>query len=266
MVPKTIRVPLQVSKLLKVFCKEIKAVLKGKFVALYIFGSLGMGDFSKHQSDVDFLVLISSPLSDIEGKRLQAMHNKLCATRFGNKLEGEYVAISALHAEGARGTVARCEGGTLELNAQSQLSAENILDIRQNAYVVYGPDPKSVIPHVPRKSVEEIMQDYLKELNEELKHVEPKSLNWLSSKVLDICRTLYTLKTGKITSKSAGAQWALRTLSSEWKILISCSLAVRFGNSKEDDKTFIAEKLPRFVNYALSYHLKYQRLEAEYTK
>jgi hypothetical protein len=263
---KTIDVPFQVSKLLKIFCDEVKAMLNGKFMALYIFGSLGMGDFSEHQSDIDFLALITAPLSDLEGKRLQVIHDKLRAIRFGDKLEGEYVVISALRAGGVKRTVARCEGGTLQLDVQNEVSAENIFDIRQNAYVICGPDPKSIVPHVSRESVKKIMQDYLRELNEELEHVEPKNLNWLSSKVLDICRTLYTLKTGRITSKSAGAKWALRVLSPEWKLLISRSLAVRHGNSKEDDKTFIATALPRFVDYALSYYLKCRKLEAKHTK
>jgi predicted nucleotidyltransferase len=204
-----------VSKLLKTFRNEVSAILKGKFVALYVFGSLAMDDFGEHQSDIDFMVLISKPLSDAEGKRLQVLHEKLRAFRFGDKLEGEYVEISALHAEGVKGTVARCEGGILKLNVQSEISAENILDLRQNAYAVCGPNPKSVIPAVPRETVNRVMQDYLKELNEELKHIKSKSLNWLSSIVLDICRTLYTLKTGRITSKSAGARWALRVLSPE---------------------------------------------------
>jgi hypothetical protein len=159
--------------------------------------------------------------------------------------------VSTLDAEGVLGTVARCEGGALRLNVESKIAAENVLDIRQNAYVVYGPDPKSVIPKVQRKSIDKVMQDYLNELNEELKHVESKSLNWLSSQVLDICRTLCTLKTERITSKSAGAKWALRVLSPEWKPLIWRALAVRHGNSKRGDRAFIASALPEFVNYAL---------------
>lgn len=54
---KNVAIPLQVLKLLKVFCGELKSILKENFVALYVFGSLGMGDFNEKCSDVDFLVL-----------------------------------------------------------------------------------------------------------------------------------------------------------------------------------------------------------------
>lgn len=253
---KTTVIPLQVLKLLKIFCNEVKAILKERFLALYVFGSLGMGDFSRHQSDIDFLALIATSLGPAEGKRLQKIHDKLRAAKFGDRLEGEYVAMSASRAEGAEGTVARCEEGVLLLNVPSELSAENILDVRQNAIVLYGPNPKRLVPCVSEQSVKEVMEDYLRELNDELKRSELKDLKWLSSRVLNICRTLYTLKTGKVTSKSAGAKWAFRTLSQQWTPLIKRSLAVRSGNDQENDKSFIATTLPRFATCALNHYLK----------
>jgi len=253
---KTVAVPLQVSKLLKIFCNEVKATLNEEFLALYVFGALGMGDFSRYQSDIDFLALIAGSVGLAEGKRLQAVHDKLRVTKFGDRLEGEYVAMSALGVEGTEGTVARCEEGVLLLDVPSNLSAENILDIRRNAIVIYGPNPRSIVPYVSQQSLKKAVQDYLKELNNELKRSELKDLKWLSSGVLNTCRTLYTLKNGKITSKSAGAKWALRTLSQGWKPLIERSLAVRYGNGQEGDRAFIAATLPRFVVYALNHCLK----------
>lgn len=247
---KTIAVPLQVVNLLKILCNEVKAILSGKFLALYVFGSVAMGDFSEHSSDIDFLVLVTTPINYAEGKQLQAMHDKLRETQFGDRLEGEYVATSALSSEGVKGAVTRCESGVLLPDVPSKISAENILDIRQNAIAVYGSNPKIIVPHVPRQSVQKIMQDYLREEIDELKRSELKDLNLLSSQVLNICRTLYTLKTGRITSKSAGARWALRVLSPEWKSLIRRSLAIRQGNHKENDRTFIIATLPRFLAYA----------------
>lgn len=262
MLRKTVEIPLQVAKLLKIFCKEVKAVFNGKFLALYVFGSVAMGDFSEHSSDIDFLVLVATPINHVEGKQLQALHDKLCVTQIGDRLEGEYVVTSTLCPEGVKGTIVRCKDGVLLLDVPSKLSAENILDIRQNAIVVYGPNPKNIMPHVSRRSVQKAMQEYLREEIDELKCGGVKDLKWLSSGVLNTCRTLYTLKTGRITSKSVGARWALRVLSPEWKPLIRRSVAVRQGNHKENDKTFIAATLPRFVAYALK-SSKYTELAKE---
>jgi len=250
---KTITVSSQVSTLLSVLCDEVKAILKEKFLALYVFGSFGMGDFREHSSDIDFLVLVASPLSRAEEKQLQAMHNKLRLTKFGDRLEGEYVTVTALHSKGVDGAVARCEGGVLTLKVPSQVSAENILDIKQNAIVLYGSHPKNFLPNVSSQSVEEVMRDYLRDNIDELKRSQPKNLNKLSSAVLNTCRTLYTLKTGRITSKSDGAIWALKVLSPEWKLLIRRSLAVRQGKIRKNDATFIAAALPRFLTYALRF-------------
>lgn len=104
------------------------------------------------------------------------MHDKLRAIQFGDRLEGEYTTTSALCEKGAEGTVARCEGGVLLLDVPSKLSAENTLDIRQNAIVVYGPSPENMIPPVSWQSVEETIQDYLREIDDELQRGELKDL------------------------------------------------------------------------------------------
>jgi predicted nucleotidyltransferase len=218
---KRVFVPSQISKLIRTLLKEAKRILGNTLVALYVFGSVGMGDFSEHQSDVDFLVLLDSSLTRGEGRQLQNMHKKLKTLWFGDRLEGEYVQVSDLCSERASGTVGRCENGDLRLDVKSQLSAENLMDLRLNAIVVCGPKPSDIVPVVSRSLVEEVLLDYLVELADELKLVKPTDFIWINSAVLNICRTLYTFQSGRITSKSNSAKWALRTLPVVWRPLIN---------------------------------------------
>jgi predicted nucleotidyltransferase len=250
---KRVFVPTQVSKLIRTLRSEANRILGKKLVALYVFGSVGMGDFSEHQSDVDFLVLLDGPLVHEEGRQLQEMHKKLKGLRFGDRLEGEYVQVSDLCPEGASGPVGRCENGDLRLGVKSQLSAENLMDLRLNAIVVCGPKPSDIVPAVSRSLVEEVLLDYLVELADELKVMKPTDFTWINSAVLNICRTLYTFQTERITSKSNSAKWALRTLPVVWRPIVNRSYAARLGKSTKDDEEFISAALPRFLAYALNY-------------
>lgn len=65
--------------------------------------------------------------------------------------------------------------------------------------------------------------------------------------VLTMCQTLYSLKTGKITSKIEAAQWAMQRLDTNWKNLIE--LAIAWEPSKEINRL---EETQNFVRYVLN--------------
>lgn len=243
--------PLEVKNLLEVFGSEVRDILREKLIGIYVFGSVVMGDFSEYQSDVDFVVLLDAPLKLADGKKLQSLHKKLCAIKFGDRLEGEYVAISALREGGVKGRVARCEKGELTLNVKSEITAKNVFDLRENAIVLYGPDPKSIFPRVPKRLVTEALLENLMEANKELKCRKIEDPNQLSSGILDVCRILYALKSGGITSKTKAAIWALKILPEKWKPMVKHALAIRSGKKCKNGKT-LSVMLPQFVAYVLN--------------
>jgi aminoglycoside adenylyltransferase-like protein len=65
--------------------------------------------------------------------------------------------------------------------------------------------------------------------------------------ILTMCRTLYSLETGRITSKTEAAQWAIQKLDDRWKSLIE--LAITWEPSQKINKL---EETRQFVKYVLS--------------
>ncbi|MCL5070173.1 MAG: DUF4111 domain-containing protein, partial [Actinobacteria bacterium] len=65
--------------------------------------------------------------------------------------------------------------------------------------------------------------------------------------ILTMCRSLYSLETGRITSKIEAAQWAIKQLDSNWKNLIE--LAIAWEPSQKINKV---EETQNFVRYVLN--------------
>lgn len=88
----------EVNELIERLLKDVKRILKEKFVGIYIFGSLAINDFTPGHSDVDFLVVTSEKISEETFDDLKKMHTKLTASKikWANILEGSYIPEKAV--------------------------------------------------------------------------------------------------------------------------------------------------------------------------
>ena len=75
-----------------------QSVLGDHFVGLYLYGSLAGGDFNPQTSDIDFVVVSDTDLSDELIHDLEALHARLWSSglKWAAKLEGAYVPLHTL--------------------------------------------------------------------------------------------------------------------------------------------------------------------------
>ena len=87
----------EVNTVLNVLLLDIQAILGYQFIGIYLPGSLASGDFDQ-SSDVDFIVVTDSELSEHLYLDLQAMHARVAAldSWCATQLEGSYVPKNAL--------------------------------------------------------------------------------------------------------------------------------------------------------------------------
>jgi predicted nucleotidyltransferase len=82
-------------EVLNIFVDEIAAELKENLVGIYLVGSIASGDFDL-DSDVDFLVVTNTELTEANMKSLQdiqiKIHNIDCYP--AKHLEGSYISIT----------------------------------------------------------------------------------------------------------------------------------------------------------------------------
>ncbi|MGA2490848.1 MAG: aminoglycoside adenylyltransferase domain-containing protein [Anaerolineales bacterium] len=232
-----------VNAVLDVLLPEVQAILGTQFIGLYLYGSLAYGGFDQ-DSDVDFVVVTRTELPESLFSRLQAMHSRIamlnswCATQ----LEGSYVPLNALQKYDPMHVLYL----HIDRGLDEQLQRMKIEDARlshawwggwvflravlwENGIKLAGPDPKSFIVPVSQNELKQAALATLQGWGEPLLEEPAELLNpgYQSYCVLTLCRILYTLEFGAITSKQAAACWAQEKLDKRWGTLIQRAWAGR---------------------------------------
>lgn len=130
---------------------EVRAVLEGELVGLYLYGSLASGDFDPHRSDIDFVVVTRDALPDETIQQLAALHDRLAASglTWAAKLEGTYITQAALRrynpADGPFPGIN--EGRFYVAHHQSDWIIQRHI-LREYGAVLAGPPPHTLIDPV----------------------------------------------------------------------------------------------------------------------
>jgi predicted nucleotidyltransferase len=64
----------EVNKVLELFLANVKEVLQEQFLGMYLYGSLASGDFNIETSDIDFVVVTTTNISEGMYLKLSNMH------------------------------------------------------------------------------------------------------------------------------------------------------------------------------------------------
>jgi hypothetical protein len=200
---------------------------------MYLSGSLAVGDFDPHTSDIDLVIVTDAPLPEALFAALREMHARFAAggSPWAERLEAVYIPEPALRSgapTGAKYPVLE-RGGALALEPLEDAWSVQRHTLREHGRVVAGPEPRTLLdpvdPDDMRREGSAIAGEWLDQAC-----ADPSWLAWFRQRenqafvVLTLCRLLYTLKTGAVASKPAAARWAQQTLGPRWAGLIERAL------------------------------------------
>lgn len=216
--------PVTICSLMHDLAVGLRAILGNRLVGLYLGGSAAMGDFCAASSDLDFLAITEGPLSPEDMLAIGMLHNELLDEHpIAARLEGDYAPRQFLAANGTTVPVPGCERGVfLPKVGEIMVSADNIYNMRVSGIAFKGPDPCEVLPEVTPDQVRAAVREMLTEgpggccTPEEAVHG-----------ILNLCRSLCTLQSGRPSTKSAGVAWALENLEPQWHPVIRAAVALR---------------------------------------
>lgn len=234
-----------------------RAALGGNFVGLYLRGSLASGDFIPETSDVDLLAATERPVGDAEFEALAALHERLAArpNPYGRRVEIAYVERAALRRfRPGLSHPTRGQGDTLK---QTEHHTNWILErwaLREYGVALAGPDPRTLIDPVTREEVRGAVRARLRYWGEWARTLDEPE--WRAPRraaatyvVETMCRALYTLDRGELSSKRRAVAWAVEALPEPWR-----GLAARSQKWRTDDThdRAIAAGVLGFVLWAAS--------------
>lgn len=216
-------------------------VLGNQLVGMYLYGSLSSGDFDPESSDIDFLVVTTSTLSDKAIAELESMHHRIWKSglKWASKLEGSYIPKRDIRRHDPRS--APCptvnEGKFyLDKRGSDWIIQRHV--IREQGNTLAGPDPKTLIdPVTPddiRRAVKGVLQEWWLPMLEDPSWLKNHGSEYHAFAILTMCRALHALEHGTIVSKPMAARWAQKELGDPWSQVIERSLAERVDNEDRD--------------------------------
>lgn len=251
---------MELNAVLAEFVQSVQNILEEKFVAAYLQGSFGLGDWDK-DSDVDFTVVIRKELSEEEIIALNANQARIFGmeSHWAKHLEGSFWPLELLKNKYAnKNELWYFDNGSTRLERSSH---DNTLVVRwvtyEHSIPLAGQDAKTLFEPVDTEAlkaeVRDVMRDWGKSLLE-----NPQQMNngWYQPfAVLSYCRMLHTLESGRIHSKPASAEWAKEHVDSAWHSLIERSKERRyqqFANVHEPADAADFPSTQEFIRYAMT--------------
>lgn len=244
-----------INTVLHEFEVDIQSILRDQFVGLYLCGSLALGDFDPHTSDIDFIVLTQKEISDHQFKALRELHARFNQNNstWGKKIEAVYIPLDALHPHPSTSSLyPQIEKGTALARIPLEIGwAFQRYTLREYGIAVVGPSPHSLVDPVDQLELRQAAATIIRMWQEQAQH-DPSWLKWariISSQafiVLTLCRIRYSLHTGSVTSKPAAVRWAQAVYGPRWNPLINRALA-GIHNDQESSDNDLSEMMA-FLN------------------
>ena len=208
---------------------HLQAVLPEQLVGLYLGGSLALGDFNPHRSDIDFVAVTVDHLAPDLLVALEAVHTRLWATgpAWARKLDGSYVPQPVVR----RWTPEHppcpfVEHDSFIVTQQGSAVIQRHI-LHQCGVVVAGPSPQLLLDPVDADDLRRALRDMLERgwrplLDDPAWVQQPHKQPFA---ILTLCRTLYTLEHGVVASKPVAARWCQQALGTPWTAVIAWALA-----------------------------------------
>ncbi|MBV9422127.1 MAG: DUF4111 domain-containing protein [Solirubrobacterales bacterium] len=216
--------------------------LSGRVVGFYVVGSVCLGAFRPGRSDIDFVAVLDWDLKRDELARLRAVHvgRWLSALGRDTALRGRWplvcngiyvrrtdLANSSLTTTPIAGFVA----GHFEVAPDSGFDVNPVTWhlLANDGIAIRGEDPARLQIHT---DIQELRRWSLENLNRHWRQWARRRMDIralprraVAAGVLGAARLHCTVATGTITTKEAGAEYALETFDREWHPLIGDALA-----------------------------------------
>ena len=189
---------------------RIAEILEPCTPSIYLYGSVVLEDFRPGWSDVDILVLTQRPIRRDQAEELVKLRQTMLAEEPENPHyrsgEGGMLSLDGF-LRGAPDTVVYWGTSGERLTDRYSLDVFSRAELLESGVLLCGSDLRGHLQTPAREELRAGVRAHYEAIRRYGGAGERSlySYGWL----LDISRCLYTLRTGAIIAKTAGAQWAL---------------------------------------------------------
>lgn len=254
----------EVNAVLSELLSGAQSILGNHLIGMYLDGSLASGDFDQ-DSDIDFVVVTDEDVSEDDFLALQAMHERIatmdswCATQ----LEGTYISQSALERHdqdhALHPNIERGKGQHLKMVKHDDAWIIHRYILREYGITIVGPAPETLLTPISPSDLRKAMLAILHEWATPMLDVPSPfdTRGYQSFTVLSLCRILYTLHYGSVSSKLVAARWVQETLDERWTPLIGRAWVGRHNPGSKPELDDVNETR-NLIRYTLEYSQQFE--------
>ncbi|GHC93989.1 hypothetical protein GCM10007079_44010 [Nocardiopsis terrae] len=230
----------RVQTLTQAFLANADQEAPGLVQGLYLTGSIALGDFRPHTSDVDFVVVTGRRVERGDLDTLRRIHARTRQEVPRPQFNGIHVTSEELNRDPADcAPVPSVVNGRFRHRASADVNPANWHVLADRGVTVRGPHPVELDvwdePEGLRTwSLGSLDEQWRRWREKAGRLVTPRGLAVLGSlapswSVLSVSRLHFTLRTGEITSKSGAGLYALHAFPERWQRIVNECLRVRRG-------------------------------------
>jgi hypothetical protein len=229
-----------IDQVLKGLLSGSREILGSNLFGLYLFGSLASGGFDPDTSDIDFVAVTRLDCAGETAARLGELSRQLQQTGapWAAKLEGSFLPARLFEEPdpdyGLYPTIGM--GGWFGMDHKGIERPLQRFMLREHGIALAGPAPQSFIAPVGaealKRETREVLHGWWRSQLDD--PVRLRRRGYQAYAVLTMCRMLYTLDTGSVSSKPAAARWARPRVAEPWRGLIDRALVWRDDDGVDD--------------------------------
>ena len=233
-----------------------RRALGDNFVGAYLVGSFALGDADMH-SDCDFIVATRGSIPPAQEHAVRRLHLSFPSEdgHWNRHLEGSYAPIEDLRRLDALGREwLFVDHGHAEMEWSAHCnSPEHRWTLRHHGVVLTGPSPDD-FAQVPSGLLRERMRSEVPVFMAELATwIRIEDIAWGQRyAVTTLCRMLFTVRHGTLTSKRRALLWAAEELDPGWRDLVTRAERERVRGWDPGDRPEreLVEQTRQFADYA----------------
>lgn len=231
----SIATPASIQPLIDDYLGLITSRLPDFLTGIYLHGSLALGAFNPHFSDIDFVSDVSRRCTASDISALRAIHEVLAQRYPRWPLEGSYLQWDDLgQSEATILPHPHIHDGMVHPSGYHDINAVTWWLLKHHGIAILGPAPDQLDIQV---DWDELIVKMHHNMNSYWVRftTNPRRMAWLLSDygvqwaVLGVLRQFYTFRERDITSKTAAGIYAFRHTPRHWHQLIQEALSIRAG-------------------------------------
>lgn len=251
---------MQYRKLLDDFTDMCMRLMGDSLTGVYLHGSLAMGCFNPHKSDIDIIVVIDGEVSGAvkldfmdelvklnekapsKGIEVSVVERKYCKP-FAYPTPFE-LHFSNAHLKRYKDDP---QGYVREMKGEDKDLAAHFTVINRHGIVLYGEQIPVIFGEVPKEAYEDsICLDVLDAA--EAIYEEPVYI------ILNLCRVLAFLKDGSCLSKEQGGEWGIARLPEEYHDIVRQALDCYLFDTEMDLSRESEQKFAEYMQSEIRSH------------